>query len=154
LNPRIEISIPSPGRNHQPGATPLTKAHIDAGQYREIHELADQHQMAIFALWGRSGEPVGAIRELASPNEPRVMRAFKMLPQNITVGSFRWVDQMQANVGGDDWISVIQHLGNVDRPKAARWLRDYLDRHIASGRPSRNDFAPIQAPAARNGAAR
>jgi hypothetical protein len=133
-------------------------SHIDAGQYRAIHDRADNHHQAIFALWSSRGEPSGAIRELARQNgvEPRALRAFKLLPQQgVTVGAFRWVDQGQAGVGGSDWTSVIEHLANVDRPKAAIWLRDFIERHIANGRPSSKEpeaWRPIQAPPARNSA--
>jgi len=133
--------------------------HLTAGQYREIHNLADANQMAMFALWNGRGEAVGAIRELARQHgvEPRALFAFRLLPAaGSAVGQFRWVDQMQSGVGGDDWTSVIQHIGNVSRPVAASWLRDYLARHLANGRPSPKEpeaWRPIQAPLARNSAA-
>jgi len=127
------------------GTAVLKTHHITAGDYAEIHALADANQMAIFALWDRQGNPSGAIRELAGDAEPGRLLAFKLIPPvGTTVSQFRWVDQQQSGVGGNDWTSVIQHLASVDRPTAARWLRDYLDREIASRQPMTRQEVAVQ----------
>jgi hypothetical protein len=138
----------------------LKTHHLTTGDYAGIHALAFDDLQSVCELWNARGEPSGAIKELAGPHAPeRTIKHFKIIAGRA-VGTlsapFRWAD-LGGPGGGSDLISVVEYLADVPREVAARFLKSHLDRSAAARRPSRNEpeaWAPIQAPTARNGAAR
>src|SRR5271156_4878536 len=102
----------------------MTKAHeATEAAYRAIHDAAYTHLQFCMELWDRSGRPIGDVRALNPAAPERRMKHFKVLP--VAWPGFRWCDMETPGSGGNDLISLVEWLAQVDRPRAARFLAEH-----------------------------